>query len=60
MQLDNPLALAILAKQLSRQAQMVAFVNVYSFISWSFLAMLPLVLFLRVKTKKSVTNQLNI
>ena len=47
LKLSNPLAPEALGMELSRQAQMVAFIDVFMFITWSFLAMLPLVLMLR-------------
>ncbi len=53
MGLNNPLSIKILGSQLAMQAQMLAFVNVYSFITWSFVIMLPLV-FLLKKPKKMV------
>jgi DHA2 family multidrug resistance protein len=47
MQLNNPLAPTLLGQQLAQQAQMIAFINTYAFIMWSFLLMLPLVFLLR-------------
>ncbi|MGB6977277.1 MAG: DHA2 family efflux MFS transporter permease subunit, partial [Gammaproteobacteria bacterium] len=52
LQLNNPLAPTVLGQELLRQAQMVAFVNTYAFIMWSFLLMLPLVFLLRKPAQK--------
>jgi DHA2 family multidrug resistance protein len=52
LQLNNPLAPTLLGQQLSQQAQMLAFVNTYAFIMWSFLMMLPLVFLLRKPDQK--------
>ncbi|MCC6194626.1 MAG: multidrug efflux MFS transporter [Burkholderiales bacterium] len=46
----DPQALAIVAREVGRQAMMVAMVDVFYFIAWSFVAMLPLVLLLRKRT----------
>lgn len=43
----TPKGLMILMKEVARQAQMIAFVNVYTFIVWSFILMLPLVCLLK-------------
>jgi len=40
-------AALILGNELAKQAQMIAFIDAYKFIEWSFLAMLPLLLLLR-------------
>ncbi|MDE2089644.1 MAG: DHA2 family efflux MFS transporter permease subunit [Gammaproteobacteria bacterium] len=45
--LSDPLAAQVLGAELARQAQMVAYIDVFMFITWSFLIMLPLVLVLR-------------
>lgn len=47
MSLQQPLTIKILISQLAMQAQMISYVNVYAFIAWSFVAMLPLVLLLK-------------
>ncbi|HVC10815.1 MAG TPA: DHA2 family efflux MFS transporter permease subunit [Burkholderiales bacterium] len=47
LDLSSPLAPQALGMELSRQSQMVAFIDVFMFITWSFLAMLPLVFMLR-------------
>lgn len=49
LQISDPLAPLILAKELTHQAQMVAFVNVFYFIMWSFILMLPLLLLFKYK-----------
>jgi DHA2 family multidrug resistance protein len=54
LQIDihNPLAGAILGNELSNQSQMLGFVDTYYFIMWSFIIMLPLVLFLKRAANK--------
>lgn len=47
MQLSDPLAGSMLANELSRQAQMVSFIDVYVFVLWSFLLMLPFVMLIQ-------------
>lgn len=54
IQPQQPLGAAILASELARQSAMLAFVNVFAFIMWSFLAMIPLVLLLQEKKKDRV------
>ena len=49
LDIHQPLATNILASELGRQAQMVAFVDVYAFITWSFIAMAPLVFLIKIK-----------
>lgn len=49
MQASNPLAATVVASELANQAQMLAFINVFAFIMWSFLVLLPFVLLLKVK-----------
>lgn len=53
LDIHQPEAAVLLGGELFKQAQMVSFVNVYAFIMWSFLLMLPLVFFLK-KNKRSV------
>ncbi len=53
LSMNQPLAAAVLARELSLQAQMIAVIDTYKFITWSFMAMIPLALLLR----KSVVNQ---
>jgi DHA2 family multidrug resistance protein len=48
---QDPQAAAILAHELSRQAQMIGFVDAFILIMWSFIAMAPMVFLLR-KPKK--------
>lgn len=53
---NSPFGRAILTKLVAEQAQMLAFVNAYAFISVSFFAMLPLVMLLKKPlSKASVT-----
>lgn len=49
MQPKQPIAAALLASELARQSSMLSFVNVFAFIMWSFLGMIPLVLLLQEK-----------
>jgi DHA2 family multidrug resistance protein len=53
MQTNTPVAQALLGNVLSKQAQMVAFVDVYAFIAWSFVCMLPLVFLLKKGANKA-------
>lgn len=46
---NSPLAAQILAAEIGRQAQMLAMLDVFKLISWSFIVMLPLVFLLRGK-----------
>ena len=50
---SSPKAALILAQELSTQAQMLAIVDIYIFIAWSFLFMFPLILLLRSPSKKN-------
>lgn len=43
----SPLAAAIIAQQLGTQAELVAMLNVFQLIAWSFVVMLPLLLLLK-------------
>lgn len=43
---NQPLGTAILANELGRQAGMLSFINVFAFIMWCFVLMIPLVLLL--------------
>ena len=43
----DPKAIKIVASVLARQAQMLSFVDVFAFLMWSFIIMLPLVFLLR-------------
>lgn len=52
LQASDPLAVGILAQELMRQAQMVSFVNVFAFISWSFIITLPLIFLLKKQQSK--------
>lgn len=47
LDIHNPLSISLVANELGRQSQMLAFVDVYAFIAWSILAMLPLVFFIK-------------
>ena len=50
---DAPLGALILGKTLGAQASMLAFINVFAFIMWCFVAMLPLVFLLQKGQQKS-------
>jgi DHA2 family multidrug resistance protein len=45
----DPKAVALMAGQIGRQAQMMAMLDVFQVITWSFVVMLPLVFLLRKK-----------
>jgi len=49
-------AAALFAMEVGRQAQMVAIVDVYMVITWSFILMLPLAYLLKDKRKELLTN----
>lgn len=49
----DPKALAIIAGQVGEQAEIVAMLDMFKLIAWSFLFMLPLVLFLRRSGRKA-------
>ncbi len=53
LNIHQPQAAMLLGNELLKQSQMISFVNVYAFIMWSFLLMLPLVFLL----KKNQTPQ---
>ncbi|HJV85223.1 MAG TPA: DHA2 family efflux MFS transporter permease subunit [Noviherbaspirillum sp.] len=44
---DDPKAVALMAQQVAQQAEMLAMINVFQLITWSFVVMLPLVFLLR-------------
>ncbi|KIF83217.1 DHA2 family efflux MFS transporter permease subunit [Noviherbaspirillum autotrophicum] len=46
---DSPKAAALIAEQVARQAEMLAMIDVFQLITWSFVAMLPLVFLLKKK-----------
>ena len=50
---NSPRGAAVLSHILAKQAQMIAFVDVYAFIVWSFICMLPLIFLIG----KSTANQ---
>jgi DHA2 family multidrug resistance protein len=52
---SDPRAAAVLAQEVARQAQMIAMVDAFLLITWSFLAMLPLALLLRGSARKAGT-----
>jgi DHA2 family multidrug resistance protein len=47
LDIQNPLSIPLIANELGKQAQMLAFIDVYAFIAWSILGMLPLVFFIK-------------
>jgi len=49
---SDPKAALILAGELGNQAQMLAIVDIYIFITWSFLFMFPLILLFRAPSRK--------
>jgi len=48
---SSPVASALLGSELGRQAQMLALVDTFQLITWSFIAMAPLILFLGGRNK---------
>lgn len=56
LDIQNPLSIPLVASEVSKQAQMLAFVDVYAFIAWSTLGMLPLVFFIRRYHSKHKTG----
>jgi DHA2 family multidrug resistance protein len=52
---SDPRAIALVAGQVAQQAEMIAMLDVFKLIAWSFVLMLPLMLLLR--TKKSVPGE---
>jgi DHA2 family multidrug resistance protein len=60
LNMQQPESAVLLGGELLRQSQMVAFVNVYAFIMWSFLLMLPLVLLLKKNTKTQSSPTLTV
>ena len=52
MNIHQPEAIALLTQQLGMQSQMVSLVNVFAFISVSFLVMLPLIFLLKNNTNR--------
>ncbi|HQU15811.1 MAG: MFS transporter [Chromatiales bacterium 21-64-14] len=52
----DPRAAAVLGYELGRQAQMVALVDAFTLIAWSFVCMLPLVLLLRSSGRARTAN----
>lgn len=57
LSLSDPRAAAMLGLELGRQAQMVAFIDVFMFITASFVVMLPLVLVLKYRKQPTATQQ---
>lgn len=51
LQPQAPLSAALLGNELYRQSAMLSFVNVFEFITWSFVLMLPLILLLKSGNK---------
>lgn len=47
LKMTQPLALQVLSIEVTRQAQMIAFVSSFAFIAWSFLLMLPMLLLIK-------------
>ncbi len=52
LSIKNPLSIAILGIELGRQSQMLAFIDVYAFIMWSFIVILPLIFFIKRSAPK--------
>jgi DHA2 family multidrug resistance protein len=56
LHLDDPLTSALLGNELGRQAQMIAFIDIYAFIAMSFIAMIPFVLFIKKKPSAPMSD----
>ncbi len=52
--LSNPLSAFVLAQELGAQSMMLAIVDVYIMITWSFICMLPMILLLKTRRKDSL------
>lgn len=52
----QPLASILLGSELAKQAQMVAFADVYAFIAWSFILMLPLIFLIKAIKQPTTAN----
>lgn len=50
---NEPLAAILLAQELAKQAQMMAIVDIYVMITWSFVCMVPLTLLLKSKPREA-------
>jgi len=60
VQPQQPLGSLLLASELARQASMLAFVNVFAVIMWSFIGMIPFVLMLQEKKKPAQSMESNV
>ncbi len=58
LNIDNPLAYQILAGEISKQSQMVAFLDIYMFITFSFMFMIPLVFVFKKKSSSPRSDHL--
>lgn len=56
LHIKDPLALPLVANELAKQAQMLSIINVFAFIMWSFLIMLPLVFLFKGNTTTFTKN----
>jgi DHA2 family multidrug resistance protein len=52
----DPRAIAMIAQQVGRQASMVAMIDVFDLIAWTFIGMLPLVFVLRRRGPLQMTD----
>ena len=57
MSITDPRAIQLIAKEVAKQAQMMSFINVFTFIAWSFVVVLPLLLLLKKSTKQAADVQ---
>lgn len=58
LSLDNPVAFQILAGEISKQSQMIAFLDIYMFITCSFIFMIPLVFFFKKQPSSPLSTHL--
>lgn len=54
--IDSPQAALLLGSELARQSTMVAYVDAFIFVQWAFLAMLPMMLFMRKQKRQRVVD----
>lgn len=55
---NSPIAAALLASEVYKQAAMVSFINVFAFIMWCFVIMIPLILLLQKGTGDGAPHEL--
>lgn len=57
LDISDPTSISILTAEVAKQSQVIGFIDVYAFITWSFIAMIPLLLFIKVyRSKKTIAS----